>query len=351
MATEGVDYSHSRPDANCLRRSGKTFVVRYVHPTSSKTLDPAEARRLINAGLDIVTNYEAQTAGWMLDGYQPGRAAARDALRIARNCGMPAGRPIYYSLDVDPRPLNRAQWDAVKRCLDGAASVHGRSTVGVYGGFKAIEVLCPTWAPWGWQTYAWSGGEWSVKAHIQQYRNGVDLCGGQVDFDRSRVADFGQWPGTGVIDMPLDGADKAWLRSEIDAQLRSFAGRRWDDGALTLTELLGKYGSQSNTLPWLRAEIDTQLRMFAGRRWDEGALTLTELLGKYGTGAAKLLANDEEQSATLARIEAAVKSGTSVTLTPEQLQTLVDSVVAAVIAKGTPSFSGTVDLSPNPPAS
>jgi hypothetical protein len=350
MAREGVDYSYSRPDVNCLRRSGKTFVVRYMHPTSSKTLDPAEARRLANADLDIVTSYEGQTAGWMLDGYERGRAAARDALRIARNCGMPDGRPIYYSLDIDPQPLSGAQWDAAKRCLAGAASVHGRSTVGVYGGFKAIEVLCPTWARWGWQTYAWSGGAWSHKAHIQQYRNEVDFCGGQVDFNRSNVADFGQWPGTGVIDMPLDATDKAWLRSEIDAQLRSFAGRRWDDGALTLTELLGKYGTESSTLPWLRAEIERQLRAFAGRRWDEGALTLTELLGKYDTGAVKLLANDRDQSATLARIEAAVQSGTPVTLTPEQVQTLVDAVVAAVIANVTPGFSGTVDLSPKPPA-
>jgi hypothetical protein len=311
MARQGVDYSYSRPDVNCLRRSGKTFVVRYLHPSSGKTLGPAEAKRLVNAGLDIVSNYEAQTAGWMLGGYRRGRAAARDALKVARNCGMPGGRPIYYSLDIDPNSLTGAQWNAVKRCLDAAASVHGHSTVGVYGGFKAIEVLCPTWARWGWQTYAWSGGAWSDKAHIQQYRNGVDLCGGQVDFNRSYVADFGQWPGKGVINMPLDNNDKAWLRSEIDTQLKSFAGRRWDTGALTLTELLGK----------------------------------------FSTGAVKLIANDKDQSATLARIEAAVRSGKAVTLTPEQVQKLVDAVVAAVIARGTPGFRGTVDLSPKPPAS
>jgi Domain of unknown function (DUF1906) len=196
----GVDYSYSRPDPACLRAAGYTFAVRYLHPTSSKSLDLAEARLLLAAGLDIVSNYEASTAGWMFDGYSRGQAAARDALAIATGCGMPAGRPIYYSLDVDPGPLTTAQWDAVKRCLDGAASVHGRASVGVYGGWKALEVLCPAWAPWGWQTYAWSAGRISARAHLRQYRNGVAMCGGDVDLNESYAADFGQWhPPTTIL--------------------------------------------------------------------------------------------------------------------------------------------------------
>jgi hypothetical protein len=46
---------------------------------------------------------------------------------------------------------------------------------------------------WGWQTYAWSGGAWESRAHIQQYQNGVVLAGHSVDYNRSIKSDFGQW--------------------------------------------------------------------------------------------------------------------------------------------------------------
>ena len=44
----------------------------------------------------------------------------------------------------------------------------------------------------GWQTYAWSGGQWDNRAQIQQYRNDKLVGGVSVDFDRATSADFGQ---------------------------------------------------------------------------------------------------------------------------------------------------------------
>ena len=45
----------------------------------------------------------------------------------------------------------------------------------------------------GWQTYAWSAGQWDNRAQIQQYRNDQLIGGVSVDFDRATADDFGQW--------------------------------------------------------------------------------------------------------------------------------------------------------------
>lgn len=205
---EGVDYSSSRPDLRCLKTEGKTFVVRYVSVgPHAKNMSKREVDALIAAGFSVVTVYE-ESAGEMLDGFDSGRRAARNARRMASDAGMPGNRPIYFALDIDPNPLSGAEITACRQFLDGAAAEIGRSNVGVYAGFRGIELLCPDSAPWGWQTLAWSKDpdtdriRWSDKAQLQQYRNGEKLCADNanpdhlavVDFDRSTADDFGQWP-------------------------------------------------------------------------------------------------------------------------------------------------------------
>jgi len=46
---------------------------------------------------------------------------------------------------------------------------------------------------WGWQTYAWSGGKVSGKAHIYQYHNGVPFDGADCDLNRSLQSEIGAW--------------------------------------------------------------------------------------------------------------------------------------------------------------
>jgi hypothetical protein len=59
-----------------------------------------------------------------------------------------------------------------------------------------------------WQTYAWSHGLWWSGNNLEQYKNGVNMCGGAVDLCRSKTPDFGQWPRPNQEDdMPLTEAD------------------------------------------------------------------------------------------------------------------------------------------------
>jgi len=189
---EGVDYAFPpRPDLAELRRLGKQFIVRYGGPGSlDKQLDPAEAAEATRLGLGIVANAEGSADG-LLSGFNVGVSWARSAEARFKLCGMPSGRPIYFSLDVN---CTSAQWPAAREGLRGCASVVGLDRVGLYGHFNAMR-----WARrddavrWFWQTYAWSGGQWAAGNHIEQYRNGVVLAGADCDLNRAIPGDFGQW--------------------------------------------------------------------------------------------------------------------------------------------------------------
>ena len=103
---------------------------------------------------------------------------------------MPDGRPIYFSIDFDAQP---SQQSAINAYFDGVASVLGRDRTGAYGGYGPISRLFDDGKiKWGWQTYAWSDGQWDARAQLRQFLNGIGPGGGE-DEDRSTVADFGQW--------------------------------------------------------------------------------------------------------------------------------------------------------------
>jgi hypothetical protein len=195
---EGVDYSFDPPSPNGLVKAGKKFVVRYggVGKTG-KLLTAAEAAELKTAGLAIVANVEETANAFRGQAAGVRHAAAGDSYFRAR--GMPADRPLYFSVDWDAGP---ADWPAVDAALKGAASVIGLDRVGVYGGFDTIAHCAGTGlASWFWQTYAWSGGRWHPRCHLQQYKNNVVLADGTVDLDRAVVPNYGQW-GPGMTTAP-----------------------------------------------------------------------------------------------------------------------------------------------------
>ena len=185
----GVDYSWYRPSASSLASSGYKFVVRYAsYDTTGKNLSKAEADELIAAGLNIVSNWEngSQDA---LSGYNLGVSDAQAAEQMFAADGAPATRPIYFSVDFDATPGDQT---AINSYFDGVASVIGLDRTGAYGGYYVIQRLFDAGKiKWGWQTYAWSGGQWDSRAQLRQTQNGI--AGGQMDEDQSEADDFGQW--------------------------------------------------------------------------------------------------------------------------------------------------------------
>lgn len=200
MTIFGVDYAWGRPGPTALKSVGAHFVCRYLsHDTTGKNLDHAEASQLSAAGIALVVVWET-AADRALDGHAAGAADARAADQQARACGMPKDRPIYFAVDFDATP---GQQSAINAYLDGAASVIGRSRVGIYGGYYPVKrALDGGHAKWAWQTYAWSGGQWDQRAQLQQYSNDHVVGGVGVDYDRGMVGDFGQWKVSGTSPKP-----------------------------------------------------------------------------------------------------------------------------------------------------
>lgn len=188
----GLDYSAGMPSVADMKSADVSFVCRYIGYTDPslsqiKILTPEEATTLSRAGISLVSNWEWY-ANRVLEGAGAGVWDAQEAQKRHAACGGPGNRPIYFSADED---YSAAQ---VLDYFKGVASVIGLSRTGAYGSYRVIAGLLDLGAiVWGWQTYAWSGGQWEPRAHIQQYSNSVIMSGLEVDYDRSIKSDFGQW--------------------------------------------------------------------------------------------------------------------------------------------------------------
>jgi hypothetical protein len=193
---KGLDYSFARPSPSGLHSEGYTFAARYYSydnsGTHGKILFSGEANSLIANGIDIVSNWE-YAADDALSGYNQGVADAKVANQQAAAAGAPADRPIYFSVDFDATPT---QQTPINDYMDGVASVIGRGRTGAYGGYYVIKRLFDAGKiTWGWQTYAWSGGQWDARAQLRQVQNGITAAGDGscCDLDNSNADDFGQW--------------------------------------------------------------------------------------------------------------------------------------------------------------
>lgn len=202
----GIDYV-SGPTPAELKATGVTFVCRYLSYVNSltqvKIMTASETQALSQAGISIVSNYEWY-ANRALEGFASGVQDAQIAASQHAACGGPNTRPIYFSVDAD------VDGSSVAAYFKGVASVIGLSRTGAYGSYRVLEYLFNIGdIAWGWQTYAWSGGAWEPRAHIQQYQNGMTLAGHSVDYDRSIKSDFGQWRIGGT----MSGIPQGWHMS------------------------------------------------------------------------------------------------------------------------------------------
>lgn len=217
----GVDYSWARPSPSGLKAGGYTFAARYLsHDTSGKNLSNTEATALWAAGVDVVANWENSSTA-ALNGYSQGVADAQAAQSQALADGIPAGRPIYFSVDFDATP---AQQTPINSYFDGVVSVIGVARAGAYGGYYVIQRLFNAGKiKWGWQTYAWSGGQWDTRAQLRQVLNGITAAGDAdcCDKDQAVATDFGQWhaqppntPPRGNLDSATCTALAGWAQDQ-----------------------------------------------------------------------------------------------------------------------------------------
>lgn len=229
----GVDYSSGRPSHAALKAAGISFVCRYVGSTvrgtgrSAKWLTPSEASSLHADGLDVVVVFEtvAQRAE---AGEKAGVDDADTAVAELAYCGLPAGLPVYFAVDYDA-----TVGPNISGYFRGVASVLGLGRTGAYGGYRVIKALFDRGLiSFGWQTYAWSAGQWDARAQIQQYANGQKVDGSSVDYDRAMHADFGQWAAKPAIPAPkpwpgrllkvasplMHGSDVLWVQRHLNAR-------------------------------------------------------------------------------------------------------------------------------------
>ena len=195
MAT-GYDYASSpHPSPAAIKAAGGSFVCRYISASASndksgKNLLKPELTSLLANGLAVVMVYEL-AAERMLSGKSAGVADAQDADAVVKALGM-SGMPIYFACDFDATEANQTPINAY---LDGVASVIGKARTGIYGGYYPVmRAMSEGHASYGWQTYAWSGGQWYAKAQLRQVKNDVKVGGADCDQNTSVATDFGQYP-------------------------------------------------------------------------------------------------------------------------------------------------------------
>lgn len=187
--------------------------MRYIssYPAKNATVD--EIQHLSTAGIQVGLVWE-DYANAALNGASQGYRDASLSIPQATDLRIRPDRPIYYAVDFDIRdyapnlpntPVNaRAKLGPVAGYFDSINTRHGMMPVGAYGGYWTIKRLFDAnLITYGWQTYAWSGGQWDARAQLRQVQNNIVVSGAHVDRNESQSPDFGQWSySTPVISPP-----------------------------------------------------------------------------------------------------------------------------------------------------
>src|SRR5258707_819902 len=260
----GLDYSGGMPAIADMKAARVAFVCRYVGYFSGynlnaiatpqgKCLTPGEAKTLLASGMSPVSNYEWYATRPIDDGfgnrwstdqaYNAGVWDAQTGNTIHRACGGPASAALYFSGDWDFN--TSSDGPLVAAYFKGAASAIGLARIGAYGGYWLIKYLFDNGLiTYGWQTYAWSGGQWDPRAHIQQYSNGVIMSGQSVDYDRSIKSDYGQWTQGGTM-VPANWKDDGTTLTapngvKVVHGFRDYVlAHNWDPGNIPLAAEFG----------------------------------------------------------------------------------------------------------------
>lgn len=192
----GIDFSFGSGLTTAqIKAGGKAFVCRYLSGGGSKDISAAELKNYKDADIPVVFVWE--TDGIMrseTDGIAAARAAEAELARIGAS-----GAVVFFAADAATMP-------DLHGYMTGVVSVLGKARTGIYGGIGSVaSAFNAGLATFGWQTIAWSAGQWDDRALLRQVQNAVTLGPAQVDLDEAafwasatRVLtlsdDFGQWP-------------------------------------------------------------------------------------------------------------------------------------------------------------
>lgn len=173
-----------------LKKARVTFVCRYVSTVGNpKNITHAEVVALRQANINRVIVFET-VGDRVLSGKAAGVEDATSAIAQLHSVSLRPDTPVYFAVDFDAQP---SQFKVIGEYFTGVASVLSLHRTGCYGGIHIITYLFDNkLIHFGWQTYAWSGGKWDTRAHLQQYQNGEVVAGISCDYDRNIAVDYGQ---------------------------------------------------------------------------------------------------------------------------------------------------------------
>jgi Domain of unknown function (DUF1906) len=199
---KGIDFSEGNGLTTAqISDAGYAFVCRYLSGGLPKDIDGLELSNYKAAGIRVVFVWES---GGLMPSEAQGVADARSAqaelegLASAVKDSSVARAPVFFAADAS------AEAD-LPGYLQGAGSVIGKARTAIYGGYSSVNAAFNAGlVAFGWQTYAWSNGQWDDRALLRQVQNGAQLGPAQVDIDQAAFwnsakvlgmhDNFGQWP-------------------------------------------------------------------------------------------------------------------------------------------------------------
>lgn len=240
----GYDYSSWRPKSKA-DLDGIDFCCRYGSYTPWKNLTYAEAAQLSSWGKLILSNWETDGQG---GDYSTGRSDALAAVALFSSCGMPAGYPIYFSIDEDVEPSTQVGY------FQGVGSVLPMAQIGVYGSAAMVEYMVSNlYANYGWRTMStsWSGGASTVDSALVQTNVGL---GGNVDTDSTVINNFGGWNFSTLPSTPTAASTKGLVAVSIvkdndvntSSDAQGWAGLSWAQGTRHVVQVVWDGASNLN---------------------------------------------------------------------------------------------------------
>jgi len=186
------DVSNAIPQ---IKAKGYDFVARYFSYNQAKNLSASEAKKLTDAGIAIVSVFEARGDQYSNFTAAQGVKDAAQSLMLAEQVGQPQGTVIYAAVDFDA-----TLWQVSVGIADYFKGFHAglnsKYKVGVYGSGMVCQWLKVS----GLVEYCWlacAGGWQGTKTftdwHIKQGLPANVGLGFQVDPNDAIDGDYGGW--------------------------------------------------------------------------------------------------------------------------------------------------------------